>query len=67
MQQNIHSSHVHKERSPGMITGWATKGGLGKFKKTEIISSIFSDHNTMRLEINYKREKAGENDLVNEL
>ena len=32
------------------------KLSLGKFKKTEIISSIFSDHNTMRLEINY-REK----------
>ena len=32
------------------------KSSLGKFKKTEIISSIFSDHNTMRLEINY-REK----------
>ena len=29
---------------------------LSKFKKTEIISSIFSDHNAMRLEINY-REK----------
>ena len=32
------------------------KVSLGKFKKTEIISSIFSSHNTMRLEINY-REK----------
>ena len=25
------------------------KSNLGKFKKTEIISSIFSDHNAMRL------------------
>ena len=25
-------------------------------KKTELISSIFSDHNTMRLEINYKKK-----------
>ena len=32
------------------------KASLGKFKKTEIISSIFSDHNTMRLEINYKKK-----------
>ena len=32
------------------------KSSLGKFKKTEIISSTFSDPNTMRLEINY-REK----------
>ena len=29
---------------------------LGKFKKTEIISSISSNHNTMRLEINYKEK-----------
>ena len=27
------------------------KSSLSKFKKTEIISSIFSDHNAMRLEI----------------
>ena len=33
------------------------KTSLGKYKKTEIISSIFSDHNIMTLEINYK-EKA---------
>ena len=32
------------------------KSSLGKFKKIEIVSSIFSDHNTMRLDINY-REK----------
>ena len=29
------------------------KTSTGTFKKTEIISSIFSDHNAMRLEINY--------------
>lgn len=32
------------------------KIGLDKFKKTEIISSIFYNHKSMRLEINY-REK----------
>ena len=32
------------------------KSSLSKFKKIEIISTIFSDHNAMRLEINY-REK----------
>ena len=32
------------------------KAGLGKFKKVEIISSIFSNHNTMRVEINYKEK-----------
>ena len=31
------------------------KSNLSKFKKIEIISSIFSDHNAMRLEINYKK------------
>ena len=32
------------------------RSGLSKFKKTEIISSIFSKHNAIRLEIHY-REK----------
>ena len=31
------------------------KSSLGKFKKTEIVSSIFSDHNVMRLDINYRK------------
>ena len=33
------------------------KESLGKFKKIEIISSSFSNNNTMRLEINYKEKK----------
>ena len=32
------------------------KSNLSKLKKTEIISSIFSHHNAMRLDINYKRK-----------
>ena len=32
------------------------KSNLSKFEKIEIISSIFSDHNTMRLDINYKKK-----------
>ena len=32
------------------------KSNLSKFKKVEIISSIFSDHNTMRLGISYKKK-----------
>ena len=32
------------------------KSSLSKFKKIEIISSIFSDHNAMRLDINYKKK-----------
>ena len=33
------------------------KSNLSKFQKTEIVSSIFSDHNAMRLNINYKKKK----------
>ena len=33
------------------------KSDLSKFKKIEITSNIFSDHNAMRLDINYKRKK----------
>ena len=32
------------------------KSNLSKFKKVEIISNIFSDHNTMRQDINYKEK-----------
>ena len=36
------------------------KSSLGKFKKIAIVSSIFSNHNSMRLGINY-RKKPGKN------
>ena len=32
------------------------KSSLRKCKKTEIISKIFSNHNAMRLEINYRKK-----------
>ena len=32
------------------------KPSLGKFKKIKIVSSIFSNHNAMRLDINYRRK-----------
>ena len=32
------------------------KSNLSKFKKIQIISSIFSDHNAMRLDINHKKK-----------
>ena len=32
------------------------KSSLSTFKKIEMVSSIFSDHNTMRLEINYRKK-----------
>ena len=31
------------------------KTNLSKFKRTEIISTIFSDHNRMKLEINHRK------------
>ena len=34
------------------------KSSLGKFKKVEIVSSIFSDHNAMRLDVNYRKKSA---------
>ena len=33
------------------------KSNLSKFKKIEIVSSILSDHNAMRLDVNYKKKK----------
>ena len=32
------------------------KSSLGKLKKIEIIPSIFSDHNAVRLDLNYRRK-----------
>ena len=32
------------------------KSSLGKFKKIEIVSGIFSDHNAMRLVTNYRKK-----------
>ena len=32
------------------------KSSLGKLKKIEIIPSIFSDHNAVRLDVNYRRQ-----------
>ena len=33
------------------------KSNLSKFKKIEMVSNIFSNHNAMRLDINYKKKK----------
>ena len=32
------------------------KSSFGKFKKIKIISSIFSDHNVVRLDVNYRKK-----------
>ena len=33
------------------------KSSFGKFKKNEIIPSIFSDHNAVRLDVKYRKKK----------
>ena len=33
------------------------KSRLGNFKKIEISSSIYSDHNEVRLDVNYRKKK----------
>jgi len=35
---------------------WGHKSSFSKFKETEVISSIFSDQNTMGLDINYMKK-----------
>ena len=37
------------------------KLSTGKFKKMEIISSIFSDHNVVRLDINHRKKRTIKN------
>ena len=39
------------------------KASLNKLKKIEIISSVFSDQNAMKLEINYKKKAGTETNL----
>ena len=50
------SSQEHMEHSP-LYHILDHKSNLSKFKKIKIISSIFSDHNTMKVDINYKKKK----------
>ena len=57
MQKNTPSSQAHMEHFPGQTVSWVTNQTSVKFKKIEIVSSIFSDHNTVRLDINYKKKK----------
>ena len=40
------------------------KSNLSKYKKIEIISSIFSDHNAMQLEINNKKKNSKKHKYV---
>ena len=57
MQKNTFFSSAHGTFSRiDYILGH--KSSLSKFKKIEIVSSIFSDHNAMRLDINYRKKTA---------
>ena len=52
-KQNMHYSLVHTEKAPGYdIKGHKTSHSK---VKTEIIPSIFSDHNNIKIEISNKR------------
>ena len=39
------------------------KSNLSKFKKIEIVSSIFSNHNAIRLDTNYKKKTVRNTDM----
>ena len=58
MHKNTTSSQVHMEHSPGCGHILGNKSNLSKLKKIEIVSSIFSDHNANRLDINYKEKNS---------
>ena len=47
------SAHVTFSRIDHIL---GHRSSLSKFKKIEIISGIFSDHKTMRLDINHKKK-----------
>ena len=49
-QQNIHETFFKIDHVLGH------KVSFNKFKKTEVISSIFSIHSTIRLKFNYKKK-----------
>ena len=43
------------------------KSSLGKFKNIEIIPSIFSDHNAVRLDLNYRRKTIKNSNILNNM
>ena len=53
MQKSTLSSQVYMEHYPHL----GSQSNLSKFKEIEIISSIFSDPNTMRLDIDNRKKK----------
>ena len=57
MHNNKPSSQMHMEHSPGKTTSWITNQTSMNLRKLKFISSIFSDHSAMRLDVNYKKKK----------
>ena len=47
---------MYTKPSPGSITFWAINLALVNSKKIEIIPSIFSDNNAVRLDVNYRKK-----------
>ena len=59
MKKNTLSSQVHMEHSFSMIgQSLGHKSCLSTFQEIEIMPNNFSDHNAMRLDINYRERTA---------
>ena len=57
MQKNTPYSHMHHVTFSRIYHILVHKSNFSQFKKIEILSSIFSEHNAIRLDINYKKRK----------
>ena len=43
---------------------WGHKSSFGEFKKLEVIPGIFSDHNALRLDMNYREKNYLKNSKI---
>ena len=55
MQKNT-PSQMHMEYAPGETTSSVKNQASVNLRKLKLLSSIFSDHTAMRLDINYKKK-----------
>ena len=63
MQKSTLSSSAHGTfYRTDHILGY--KSSLSKFKKIETVSSIFSDHNALKLDVNYQEKKCKKHRLM---
>ena len=62
--QNTHSFQVHTGTFSRTDHILGHKTSLNKFKRPGVISSIFSDHNSMKLEINHRKRNEKKNDYM---